>query len=53
MQQIAEMNVCVISPMAELGGENILGKGVVAPRGHYSMHRGQTRRSQFYWQYGQ
>jgi hypothetical protein len=27
MQQNAQMNVCVISPMAELGGENILGKG--------------------------
>jgi hypothetical protein len=27
MQQNAQMNVCVFSPMAELGGENILGKG--------------------------
>ncbi len=27
MQLNAQMNVCVISPMAELGGENILGKG--------------------------
>jgi hypothetical protein len=45
-------NECLCDfPNAWTWGRKHSRKGVVAPRGHHSMHRGQTHRSQFYWKY--